>query len=313
MKKENILITGGAGYIGSVLTKLLVEKKYNVTIIDNFTFNKNSLLSIANNANLNIIKGDVRDKNLLNKLLKKNDIIIPLAALVGAPACEKDKTLAKELNINQIKNICKSTSINQKILFPVTNSGYGVGEKDIYCDENSKLRPISYYGKSKMIAENIVLDRGNCITFRLATVFGISPRMRIDLLVNDFVHRAVNDNMIVLYEPNFKRNYIHINDVANVFLFGIKKFIKLKNNTFNVGLSSANLSKIELCNKIKKYHKSLKIIEIDYFSDPDKRDYIVSNKKIEKKGWKPKHSIDDGIKELIKLYEWLETKTFSNI
>ena len=310
--KEKILITGGAGYIGSVLTPFLLSKKYQVTVIDNFLFNQNSLLDVAVNQNLTVYDSNVNNQTLLKKLISKNDIIIPLAAIVGAPACDKNKKLAKEINLDQLKFINKNLSKKQKIIFPVSNSGYGVGKKNIFCDEKSPLNPISLYGKLKVEAEKILLDRGNCITFRLATVFGSSPRMRIDLLVNDFVHRAVKDGFIVLFEPHFKRNYIHVRDVANAFTHGLSNFDSMKNQIFNVGDTNANLSKKELCIKIKKYLNKLTIIESEFAEDPDKRDYIVSNTKLEKTGWKRKYSLDYGIKELINLYSWMKTTNTRN-
>ena len=309
---ERILITGGAGYIGSVLVPFLLSKNYEITVIDNFLFNQNSLLDVAINQKMTVYNSDVNNQILFKELIKRNDIIIPLAAIVGAPACNQNKKLAKEVNLEQLKFINKNISKNQKIIFPVSNSGYGVGKKDIYCDENSPLNPISLYGKLKVEAEKILLDRGNCITFRLATVFGSSPRMRIDLLVNDFVHRAVKDRFIVLFEPHFKRNYIHVRDVANAFFHGLKNFNVMKNQIYNVGDTNANLSKKELCLKIKKYVKKLTIIESEFAEDPDKRDYIVSNAKLEKTGWKRKFSLDYGIKELINLYSWLKITSTRN-
>jgi len=310
---EKILITGGAGYIGSVLTPFFLSKKYKVSVLDNFYYNQNSLLDVAYNDNLNIINSDINNYILFKKLISEHDIIIPLAAIVGAPACSKNKKLAKEVNLDQLKFLVKNSSKKQKILFPVSNSGYGIGKKDVLCTENSPLNPISTYGKLKVDAEKILLDKGNCITFRLATVFGSSPRMRIDLLVNDFVYRAINDRFIVLFESHFKRNFIHIRDVVKTFNHGINNFQKMKNQIYNVGDSKANLSKKELCLRIKEQIKDFNIIESNFSSDPDKRDYIVSNEKLEKTGWSPDYSIDQGIRELIKLYSWLNISNYSNI
>lgn len=308
-----VLVTGGAGYIGSILVPELLKSKFHVTVIDNFMFNQTPLLDVSYSENLSILNQDVNDSRTLPEILKKHDIIIPLAAIVGAPACSRNEILTKSTNVDQVKTIVKHTSKDQRILFPVTNSGYGIGEKNKYCDELSPLRPVSLYGKSKVEAEKILLDDGKSIAFRLATVFGSAPRMRMDLLVNDFVYRALIDKVIVLFESHFKRNYIHIRDIASVFLHGISKFDDLKGNTFNVGLSDANLSKRELCEKIQVHIPEFQFIESDLLTDPDKRDYIVSNEKIEKTGWVPKFSIDDGILELIRTYSWLKTNNFSNV
>jgi len=308
-----ILVTGGAGYIGSVLVPSLLNEGYEVTVIDNLIYNQNSLLNVCYRSEFNFVKGDVRDGKIIKDLVRNHDIIIPLAAIVGAPACDKDKRLATEVNYEAIKIITKNISSQQMILFPVTNSGYGIGQSGIFCDENTPLKPISHYGKTKVEAEKLLLDLGNTISFRLATVFGASTRMRLDLLVNNFVFRAVTDRFIVLFESHFKRNYIHIQDIARGFLFGISNYNKMKGEPFNFGLSNANLSKMELCEKIKEYIPDFYIFESEIGKDPDKRDYIVSNKKIESLGFIPKFSIDIGIKELIKAYNLLHIKLFSNI
>ena len=311
--KQKILITGGAGYIGSVLSKDLIDKGYRVTVFDNFLYKQNSLLDLCYHSNLNIIIDDVRNVDSLKKQFDKHDIIIPLAAIVGAPACDNDQVLSKQVNQIQAENIAKWASPSQMVLFPVTNSGYGIGQEGIYCDENSPLNPISHYGKTKVQAEKALLDMGNAVTFRLATVFGASPRMRMDLLVNDFVYRAYKDKIIVLFESHFKRNYIHIRDLSLVFLHTIKNYSKMKGEAYNIGLSNANLSKIELCNKIKEQISNFQILESDIGKDPDKRDYIVSNKKIESTGWQPRYSLEDGISELIKAYSYLTTNRFNNV
>lgn len=312
MKK--ILITGGAGYIGNVLCRqLLKSKKYNITVLDNFLFQQqNALLDIITDSNFNIIKGDVRDVDILKKSLSENDIIIPLAAIVGAPACERDKLLATEVNLHQIINIKKNISKDQIVILPITNSGYGFGTKEMHFDEMSKLNPISHYGKLKVQAEKVMLDFDNFISLRLATVFGVSNRMRMDLLVNDFVYRALKDKYVLLFESHFKRNFIHIEDVASVFLFFIENFIKNKNNIFNVGLDDANLSKKELCELIHKEIDDFIFLESDFKKDPDQRNYIVSNKKLIETGWRPKKSVHDGIKELIKCYKYFEVNNNKN-
>tara|TARA_B110000977_G_C11052271_1_gene482766 strand:- start:245 stop:1180 length:936 start_codon:yes stop_codon:yes gene_type:complete len=311
MKK--VLVTGGAGYIGSVMVPMLLSKGYKVTVIDDFIFNQSSLLDVIHNKNLTVIKDDVRNYNLLKNQVSKHDIIIPLAAVVGAPACKKDVIYSTQLNFEQIKNISNLSSKDQKIIFPVTNSGYGIGQKGVYCDENTPLNPISHYGKTKVDAEKVLLDFGNAVTLRLATVFGSSTRMRTDLLVNDFVYRACKDNFIVLFESHFKRNYIHIRDVSNAFIHSIDNFDKMKGEPYNLGLSEANLSKMELCLKIKEKIKNFNILEAPLAEDPDKRDYIVSNKKIENTGWKPLYTIENGIEELIKLYSFLKVNNYNNV
>jgi len=300
---HKILVTGGAGYIGSILVPVLLSEGYQVTVIDNFMYRQTSLLDSCINKNFNVIKESVLNLEILEKEISKHDIIIPLAAIVGAPACNRNPILSQQVNLETVKNIVDFFSSDQIILFPVTNSGYGIGEKDKFCTEESPLNPISKYGKDKVEAEKILLNSGLATTFRLATVFGMSPRMRIDLLVNDFVYRAVNDRFIVLFEPHFKRNFIHIRDIANVFLFAIENHQVMKGQTYNLGLSDANLSKLELCQKIQEYLTDFHVFESDIGKDPDKRDYIVSNAKIEKLGWSPKFSLDDGIQELIKGYQ----------
>ena len=311
MLNEKILITGGAGYIGSMLTTKLIEKGYRVTVIDSLQFSKNSLNHLFVHKNFKFIYGDVRNKNLIKKNIKKHNIVIPLAALVGAPLCEKYKKEAKEINFESIKYMLKIVNKKQKIIFPTTNSGYGIGQKEKYCDENSPLNPISFYGKTKTEAEKIVLEFENSICFRLATVFGYSYRMRTDLLVNNFVHNALKFKKLKLYEPHFRRNYIHIIDVVRAFIFAIKNFNKLKSNTYNLGLSSANLTKLMLAKKIKKQFKEVKITIIRNRKDPDQRDYFVSNKKIEKKGFKAIISVEEGIAELLNVLRF-ETKVINN-
>lgn len=310
---EKVLVTGGAGYIGSILTPLLLAKGYSVTVVDNLMYRQSSLMDCSHNSRFEFIRSDVCNYQNFEKPLSKADIIIPLAAIVGAPACDLNPALTKLVNYDAIKFILDHTSSEQKILFPTTNSGYGIGEKGIHCTEETPLRPISLYGRLKVDIEKALLDSGRAVTFRLATVFGASPRMRLDLLVNDFTYRAYKDKFVVLFEEHFKRNYIHIRDVAQAFLFGIENFQKMKGQPFNVGLSSANLSKRELCEKIKGYLPKFYIHSAPVGEDPDKRDYIVSNEKIEKLGWKPNFSLDDGIIELIKTYKLLPLDPFKNI
>jgi len=306
------LITGGAGYIGSILVPELLRRGHVVTVLDNFMYGQSSLLECCGNENFFIHRGDARDEDIVKPLLKKVDYIIPLAALVGAPLCGQDKTGAITTNRDAVNLLSRFSSKQQRIIVPTTNSGYGIGQKGVFCTEETPINPITLYGKTKMEAEKIVLDRGNSISFRLATVFGMSPRMRIDLLVNDFTYRAVKDRFIVIFEGHFKRNYIHIRDVANAFVHAIENFDRMKNNVYNVGLSDANLSKLELCEKIKDQVPDFVYIEASVGEDPDKRDYIVSNEKIEKTGYKPVYSIEMGIKELIKGYRIISNSKYGN-
>ena len=309
---KNVLITGGAGYIGSKLATNLINKNYQVTIIDCLKFSSKSLNHLFSKKNFKFIKADVRNKKLMKSLIKKNDFIIPLAALVGAPLCEKNKKQAIAVNLNSIKFLMKNVSKKNKIIYLTTNSGYGVGEKNKYCDENTPLNPISLYGKTKVDAEKIVMKNINSIGFRLATVFGYSYRMRTDLLVNNFVFKSMTDKKLTIYEPHFRRNYIHINDVVDAVVFSIENFKRLKSNIYNLGLSTANLTKYKLAQKIKDQLKYLKIKIVKNKKDPDQRDYYVSNRKIEKKGFKAKVRIEDGIEELIKIFSYNKEKITNN-
>ena len=301
-----ILITGGAGYLGSVITGKMLNAGHEVIVLDKLIFNQVSLLSYTSNPNFKFIHGDVRNEVLLDKLCNKVDVIIPLAAIVGFPACASEPELAKEINFKQIVNIVKyCNGKGKKILYPNTNSGYGLGTGQVECDEESPLTPISVYGQTKCEAENFLRTSTDAIVFRLATVFGVSPRMRTDLLVNDFTYKAITDKYIVVFEKSFKRNFIHIQDVANVFLFMLTNYEQYKGEVFNVGLSDANLSKQELLEKIQSHVNKFAVSYNDYYEDPDKRDYIVSNTKIESTGWYPKWTIDMGIKELIMAYQMI--------
>ena len=304
-----ILITGGAGYLGSVITGKMLNAGHEVVVLDKLIFNQTSLLVYTANPNFRFIHGDVRNASLLEKLCNESDAIIPLAAIVGFPACDAEPELAEEINYNQISNIVRFTSgKDKKILYPNTNSGYGIGVGQTECTEESPLNPISIYGKTKCHAEDLLKSSTDAIIFRLATVFGVSPRMRTDLLVNDFTYKAITDKYIVVFEKNFQRNFIHIQDVANVFLFMLENYDKYKGEVFNVGLSNANLSKQELLEKIQSHVKNFAVSYNDYYEDPDKRDYIVSNAKIESTGWSPEWDIDRGIKELIMGYQMIVPK-----
>lgn len=313
MKNLNILVTGGAGYLGSIIVPALLQKGYAVTVVDNFMYDQTSLLECCARENFRVIKGDARNEATMKEAMKGQDIIIPLAAIVGAPACDLDPLATRSTNFGAVELVNKLRSKDQRVIFPTTNSGYGIGEEGMFCTEETPLRPISLYGVTKVDAEKLLLDSTNIVTFRLATVFGFSPRMRLDLLVNDFTYRAFNDRYIVLFEAHFKRNYIHIRDVAKAFLFAIDNFETMKNQPYNVGLSSANLSKMELCDKIKEFLPKFNVFASEIGKDPDQRNYIVSNEKIERLGYLPDHSIEMGIRELIKGFTIINNNKFANI
>ena len=310
---KDVLVTGGAGYLGSIMVPALLDKGYKVTVLDNFMFKQNSLAHVCSNPTFEIVRGDIRDKEIMQHLMKDADIVIPLAALVGAPLCSEDKIGATTTNHNAIEMMFELSSKEQVILMPTTNSAYGTGDKDNFCTEESELRPISQYAIEKVEIEKKLLDMPNSISFRLATVFGMSPRMRIDLLVNDFTHRAFRDSSVVLFESHFKRNYIHVRDVTNVFIHALENHSNMKGEIYNVGLSDANLSKKELCEAIQKYIPNFVIMEADVGKDPDQRNYIVSNEKIEMTGFKPSNSLDMGIQELIKGYMMIRNSKYGNV
>jgi nucleoside-diphosphate-sugar epimerase len=298
---KQILITGGAGYLGSVLVDRLLDSGHEVTVLDNLMYNQTSLIHYSYNKRFHFIYGDVRDNDLLEKLVPNFNVVIPLAAIVGFPACDRDRDLATAVNYTHVKTICNLVSGSDiKVIYPNTNSGYGIGENG-ECTEESPLNPISHYGVTKVKAEREVLNIGG-ISIRLATVFGSSPRMRMDLLVNEFVYKALTDKYITIFEKNFQRNYIHIRDVAKTFEYMIENYEKFQGEVFNVGLTSANLTKAQLVEKIKEFVPDFAITYSDFYQDPDKRDYLVSNAKIESTGWNPDWSLDDGIEELIKTY-----------
>jgi nucleoside-diphosphate-sugar epimerase len=302
-----ILVTGGAGYLGSVIVDKMLKAGYEVIVLDKLLFNQTSLLQYTSNPNFKFYYGDVRNVTELERFCKEADVIIPLAAIVGFPACAADPKLAKEINFEQIVNIVKFAK-DKKILYPNTNSGYGIGVGQTECTEESPLTPISVYGQTKCDSENFLRENTSAITFRLATVFGVSPRMRTDLLVNDFTYKAITDKYIVVFEKNFKRNFIHVEDVASTFLFMLENYETYKGEVFNVGLSSANLSKKELLEKIQYHVKDFAVAYNDYYEDPDKRDYIVSNSKLEGTGWVPEWDLDRGIKQLIQGYQMIVPK-----
>jgi nucleoside-diphosphate-sugar epimerase len=284
-----------------------------VTVLDSFLFKQNSLASVCANPNFDVICGDARDESLVRSIVKNTDVIIPLAALVGAPMCDKDRFGAVSLNRDAIKTLMSLLSNAQRVLMPITNSGYGIGVAGKQCTEESPLNPITLYGITKVEAEALVLERENSLSFRLATVFGMAPRMRLDLLVNDFVYRAVTDRAVVLFESHFKRNFIHVRDVARAFQHAIKDFDRLKGGAYNVGLSNANISKWDLCERIKKHLDNFVFMDAAIGEDPDKRDYIVSNAKFEATGYMPAYSLDDGIAELIKGFHMIKNSVYGNV
>ena len=310
---NNILVTGGAGYIGSTLVPDLLSKKHKVTVIDNFMYDQTSLATSIRDRNFEIIIGDVRDESLMKKLVSKADIIIPLAAIVGAPACDKDPVTAQSINKDSILWLLKQVSRSQQVIMPTTNSAYGSGDKNNFCDENSPLNPLSLYARDKVVVEKSLLEHENSTSFRLATVFGISPRMRLDLLVNNFTLRAITDGFVIVFEGHFKRNYIHILDVVQAFNLAIEKKDQFKGEIFNVGLSQANISKIELCQEIKKIVPDFLFLEAPLGMDPDQRNYIVSNKKIEALGFSPAVSLQEGLNELVKGLKMFNHKPFTNV
>lgn len=310
---QNILVTGGAGYLGSTMVPDLLAAGHKVTVLDNFMYGQNSLAHVCHNPNFNVVRGDVRQEATVLPLLKKADTIIPLAALVGAPICSIDPVGATTINHDAIFMMLKNVSKDQRILMPTTNSAYGSGDKNNFCTEESPLNPISKYAIDKVEVEKALMQHPNFISFRLATVFGMSPRMRIDLLVNDFTYRAVHDRFVVLFESSFKRNYIHVRDVSRVFQHAIQNFDSMKGQIYNVGLSDANVSKKELCERIQKYIPEFVFIDAPVGKDPDQRNYIVSNEKLEATGFKQTHGLDFGIQELIKGYTMIRNSRYGNV
>ncbi|GGB12291.1 membrane protein [Brucella endophytica] len=309
----NILVTGGAGYLGSTMVPDLLAEGHKVTVLDNFMFGQASLNHVCNNPNFSVVDGDIRVEDKIAPLIKNADVIIPLAALVGAPLCSKDPVGAKTINHDAIIMMLKLVSRDQIILMPTTNSAYGSGDENNFCTEKSPLRPISSYAIEKVAVEKELMQHPNAISFRLATVFGMSPRMRIDLLVNDFTYRAVKDGAVVLFESHFKRNYVHVRDVSKAFRHGLANHDRMRGQIYNVGLSDANVSKKELCETIKKHLPNFTFVEAALGKDPDQRNYVVSNAKIEATGFKPDYSLDTGIAELIKGYAMLRNTRYGNV
>lgn len=311
--EKKVLITGGAGYIGSVLVNTLLQENYRVSVIDNFMYMQPSLLDSCGKESFSIIRGDARDESLLKKEMRDADVIIPLACLTGAPLCAKNPWEARSVIVDAVKSIIKLKSSEQILIYPNTNSGYGIGKKGTFCTEESPLTPISLYGQLKVEAEKLITDTKTRVVYRLATVFGASQRMRVDLLVNDFVYRAVTDKFVVLFEADAKRNYVHVQDVVRAFIFAMENISSMNGNVYNLGLSEANISKRELCERIKKHVPGFYFTVAEIGEDPDKRDYIVSNEKIEKTGFVFEHGLDRGIIELLKVFEILHLKNEQNL
>ncbi|HEY9216164.1 MAG TPA: NAD-dependent epimerase/dehydratase family protein [Ancylobacter sp.] len=309
----NILVTGGAGYLGSIMVPELLAAGHKVTVLDDFMYQQTSLNHVCFNPNFDVVKGDIRIESTLLPLLKKADVVIPLAAYVGAPLCNQDPVGAQTINHDAIIMMLRHLSKEQRILMPTTNSAYGTGDESNFCTEESPLNPISKYAIDKVAVEKDLMQHPNAISFRLATVFGMSPRMRIDLLVNDFTYRAVYDRAVVLFEGHFKRNYIHVRDVTRAFMHGIDNFENMKCNIYNVGLSEANISKSELCERIRKLIPAFVAIEAPIGKDPDQRNYVVSNAKIEATGYTPAVSLDQGLAELVKGFRMVKNTKYGNI
>jgi nucleoside-diphosphate-sugar epimerase len=307
-----VLVTGGAGYIGSVLVPTLLARGHHVTVLDTFARGTTELAACCRYSTFSPVRGDARDERILDDLVPKADAIIPLAALVGAPLCKEDPITATTLNLDAVVALTKRTAQSQMIVYPTTNSGYGIGEKDTFCTEETPLNPISLYGRTKVDAESAVLARSG-VSLRLATVFGISPRMRLDLLVNDFTWRAFTDRAVVIFEGHFKRNFIHMRDVVKGFEHALANFESMKGQAYNLGLSSANLSKLELCERIRSHLPAFVYLEAPIGEDPDKRDYIVSNAKLEETGWAPDWTLDDGILELIRGFQMIRNSRYANV
>jgi len=310
---HQILVTGGAGYLGSTLVPELLAAGHKVTVLDNFMYHQNSLAHVCHNPAFDVVRGDVRDEGAVLPLFKKADIIIPLAAFVGAPLCARDPVGARTINHDAVVMMLKHVSKHQRILMPTTNSAYGTGDVNNFCTEESPLNPMSLYAIEKVRVEKELMQHPNATSFRLATVFGMSPRMRIDLLVNDFTYRAVHDRFVVLFEASFKRNYIHVRDIARAFMHGIDHYEKTNGQIFNVGLSDANVSKKELCQVIRKQLPEFTFIEAPIGKDPDQRNYIVSNAKFEATGYQPQVSLDAGIRELIKGFTMIRNSVYGNV
>lgn len=308
-----VLVTGGAGYLGSVLSEHLLDAGHSVTCLDNLSLGQSGPFHLCESPRFDFVRGDARDEALLGRLLRTVDAIIPLACLVGAPACDRDPWTARAVNLDAVRLLNRLRSREQLVVFPTTNSGYGTKSGDTFCTEETPLEPISLYGQTKVAAEAELLSSPNAITLRLATVFGMSPRPRLDLLVNHFVHAAVTEGFVVIFEKHFKRNYIHIRDVADAFLHCLSHHPQMIGRPFNAGLDDANLSKEELALKIKVHVPSFYIHFSEVGSDPDKRNYIVSNQRLREAGFAARRSLDEGIVELLKGYRMMARGPYGNV
>ena len=314
VEKLRVLVTGGAGYIGSILSEHLLDQGYQVTVLDSLIYSpQGTEFHLCANPDFDFIFGDVRDEKILKNAVDKADVIIPLAAIVGAPACDRDVLMSSSVNFDAVKLINKLRSKDQLVIYPTTNSGYGTKSGSVHCTEETPLEPISLYGQTKVDAEMDVLATPNSITLRLATVFGMSPRMRLDLLVNAFVYAAVKDGYLTIFEKDFKRNFVHVRDVADVFIHCIKNSKSMLGRPYNVGLDSANLSKEELALRIKEYVPGFYLHFAEFGTDPDKRNYIVSSQRLREAGFEARRSLEDGIKELLKGYRMLKRMAYGNV
>ena len=312
MVPERVLVSGGAGYLGSVLCEHLLDEGYGVTVVDSLIFGQTSLLHLCGRPGFEFVRGDARDERTMAPLVREADAIIPLAAVVGAPACDADPWLAESLNLGAIRLLDRLRRDAQLVVFPTTNSGYGTKTGGLHCTEETPLEPISLYGRLKVQAEKELLQRPNVISLRLATVFGASPRMRLDLLVNHFVHAAVTDGSLVVFEKDFKRNYVHVRDVADAFIHALRNAAAMTGRAFNLGLDEANLSKEELALKVQRHVPRCHVHFAAVGTDPDQRNYIVSNQRLREAGFVAARSLDQGIEELVRGYRMLPRGPFRN-
>ncbi|MEX0715359.1 MAG: NAD(P)-dependent oxidoreductase [Planctomycetaceae bacterium] len=309
---QRILVTGGAGYLGSILCARLLDAGQRVTVLDNLLYGGNSLFHLCADPNFDFVRGDVRDEATMRRLVAEADAIVPLAAIVGAAACDRDPFMSQSVNVDSVRLLNRLRSPSQLVVYPVTNSGYGTKSGEVHCTEETPLEPITLYGRQKVEAEAELLGHGRTIALRLATVFGMSPRLRLDLLVNHFVYAAVTDGYIVIFEKDFKRNYVHIRDVADCFVHCLEHADAMVGKPYNVGLDEANYSKEELALKVREHVPRFYLHFSELRSDPDKRNYIVSNQRLREAGFEAKRTLDDGIRELLKGYRMLGRPPFKN-
>jgi len=311
--KNTVLITGVAGYLGSIIADHFLKAGHRVIGVDNLSFGSAPLNHLCEQSAFEFVREDVRNESAMAQLVKKADVIIPLAAVVGMPACLRDPWLATSVNLDAIRLINRLRSPQQLVIYPNTNSGYGIKSGNSFCTEETPLDPISIYGQTKCQAEIELLNSSNTITLRLATVFGMSPRMRVDLLVNHFVHAAVTDGYLVIFEKDFKRNFVHVRDVADCMLHCVDNSSRMIGRPYNVGLDSANLSKAELAMKVKAFVPNFYVHFSEVGSDPDKRNYIVSNQRLREAGFEARRSLETGIPELIKGYRLFGRSPLKNV